>query len=122
MSGFWQLICAFGKALGLTVAIEIPICLLFFRKTRRLCLRSATVCLLMNLITNPLLNLILLLTYRAFGGSVTAYYIALALSEAAAVVAEAFILHITVEDSPRRAFLISFVLNCTSFFIGLAVG
>ncbi len=122
MSGFWQLICAFGKALGLTVAVELPICLLFFRKTRRLCVTAATVCLLMNLITNPLLNLILLLAYWAFGGSITAYYIALALLEAAAVAAEAFILHITVEDSRRRAFWVSLILNCSSFFIGLAVG
>lgn len=122
MNGLCQLLGALGKALGLTLAIELPVCLLFFRKTRRLCLRSAAVCLLMNLITNPLLNLILLLTYRASGGSITAYYIALPLLEAAAVAAEAFILHVTVEDSRRRALCVSLILNCFSFFIGLAVG
>ena len=41
MSGAWRILGIFSRALALTVAIELPLCLLFFRKPGRLCLRAA---------------------------------------------------------------------------------
>lgn len=48
-------------ALGLTLAVELPLGALMFRRPRERCLHAVVAVLLMNIATNPTLNLALLL-------------------------------------------------------------
>lgn len=122
MSDTLRLLGTFGRAAGLTVAVELPLCLLFFHKTARQSLMAALAALLMNLLTNPLLNLLLLLFYRASGESLAVYYTALALGELAVVAAEAAILRAMLDASKKRAFAASLALNAASFLFGFFIG
>lgn len=122
MSDTLRLLGTFGRAAGLTIAVELPLCLLFFHKTARQSLVAALASLLMNLLTNPLLNLFLLLVYRSSGESLAVYYTALALGELAVVAAEAVILRAMLDAPAKRAFAASLALNAASFLIGLSLG
>ncbi len=121
MSGAWRILGIFSRALALTVAIELPLCLLFFRKPGRLCLRAALTALLMNIVTNPILNLALLLIYQVSGGSRAAYYLSLAVGEVAVVAVEAIIMCAALGASRRRAAMASVALNSASFLLGLII-
>ncbi|MBR0507731.1 MAG: hypothetical protein IJJ86_03900 [Clostridia bacterium] len=98
-------------ALLLTEAIEIPVCLLFGMRGKEL-----LIVLLANVITNPLVNALLLL-----GTAVTnlPYAVMLAALEVAAVVAEWLVYRSLTEA--KRPFLISLAANAASFGAGLII-
>lgn len=73
------------------------------------------ICLIAN-ITNPIVNLVLLLV--SVTGSYPLYYGAAILLEAAALVYEAFLYRYMGGVTVKRAFLISAVCNAASLFIG----
>lgn len=110
-----KLIFPLLRALAITLASELAVSLVFIRshvaRTREL-LVTVT---LMNLITNPALNLALILvtTYAR-----ATYYPTLVAGEAIVFSAEALILHLTLRLSGSRAALVSLILNLSSFLIG----
>lgn len=101
-------------ALGLTLAVELPLGALLFCRPRELCLRAVVTVLLMNIATNPTLNLALLLA-----GTVhrTVFVV---LGEAAVVAVEMLVLRRALGVAHGRAFLSSLLLNTASFTVGLA--
>ena len=75
-------------------------------------------CLLANLLTNPALNLLLLLIGGPFP---RLYWPALVLLELAAVAAEAWVYRSLTDWPRRRAFLLSLGLNAASFGLGALI-
>ncbi len=113
-----KLVFSLLRALALTLATELAMSLVFIHshveRTRDL-LVTVT---LMNLITNPALNLALILV-TAYARA--AYYPTLVAGEAIVFSAEALILHLTLRLSGSRAALVSLILNLSSFLIGTLV-
>ena len=98
-------------ALVLTVAIECGLSLIF--RSRQL-----TYCVfLCNLLTNPLLNLILIL-YLTFIGQ-EFYPVVVGILEMVVVVVEAFIIKLMTDCRLVKAFGQSLLFNAASFGIGL---
>lgn len=74
---------------------------------------------LCNLLTNPLLNLLLLLSGQWLGQG--AYYPCLVLLETMAVLAEAWVYSLLGGVSRRKALWMSLLLNAFSFLLGLVL-
>ena len=74
---------------------------------------------LVNMLTNPLVNLILM-AWVSFAvlPVMPYYYILLGILEAAAFIAEAFLYHKMGDFGIRKAFFASFCLNAASFSFG----
>ena len=99
--------------LAVTVAAEGLIMLLLFRSWRYVyhsCLA--------NLLTNPSLNVLLVIAVGLFGES--AYLATLIPLELLAVVAEAFVYRLLCGFRIKRAIAVSGLLNVSSFAIGFA--
>ena len=73
--------------------------------------------ILINVLTNPLLNLALLLLF-ALTGSYTAYAAGVVIGEAAVFVGEAFLLRALCTKTLKRAFLVSTAVNAVSLVLG----
>ena len=106
-----QLIVWFFLALILTILVECGLSLLF--RSRQLTY-SVFLC---NLLTNPLLNLLLIL-YATFIGE-NYYYIVLGFLEIVVVGVEAYVIALMTDARPRKALLLSLFFNAASFGIGL---
>jgi len=98
-------------SLVLTIAVECGLSL-FFRSKQL----SYSV-LLCNLLTNPLLNFILLIVVYVWGPE--PYLIVLAVLEVAAVVVETFVIRLMNSYSTLRAFALALLFNAASFCVGL---
>lgn len=107
-----NLLFVFLRNLVVTAAVE-GAAVLCVRRDKRFLFYS----LLCNLLTNPLVNLLLILSVWWLGGS--AYYPALALLEVLAVAAEAVVYHRLGGLSKRVSLWLSLLLNALSFLAGL---
>lgn len=97
----------------LTELIECGITLFF--KSKQL---TYTV-FLCNLLTNPLLNLILVLYVTWFG---RVHYLEVVLIlEVCVVIVEAFIINLMMQYKRSRAILLSLLINVSSYTIGLII-
>lgn len=101
----------FLRAFLLTQAVELPCGLLFGGK------RALWPVFLCNMLTNPLMNLLLLLGTWAMGAE--AYVPLLAVLEAAVVAGEALLLRAMCGFSLVKALMASLTLNAASFCTGL---
>ena len=105
------------KNLLLTVLIEGALVLIFTKKRE-----TAYHSVLVNMLTNPLVNLILI-----FWGSfvllptVPYYYIATAVLEIAAVITEWPLYYKMGDFGVKKAFFVSFGLNAASYSFGLLI-
>lgn len=98
--------------LVLTILIELFVLFLLGFKDKRLYLAIT----LINLITNPILNITIFLSHNlinSFG-----YFYVLFL-EALVVVSEYLMLKLTFKQSKIQFFRLSFVLNASSFLFGI---
>jgi len=98
----------------LTIAVEGALTFLIFRKVRYL-----YYVLLLNILTNPLLNFIMLLYYSYIG--MNHYYILLYVLEVVVVIVEGFIFAKLTDIKIPKALLVSLVLNVGSYLFGLWV-
>lgn len=103
------------KNLLMTVLIEGTLVLIFLKKTSAL-YHSV----LVNMLTNPLLNFCLLL-WASFVPlpAVPFYYVATAVLEIGAFVTEGFLYHKMGDFGLKKAFFASLLLNAASFLCGL---
>ncbi len=106
----------FALALVLTVAAEGLIALVWQRR-----LRVVYASVLCNLLTNPALNLALLLLAAPAPGRDWIYYLGLAVGEIAAVFIEAAVYQSLCRWKFTFALLFSAVLNAASFGLGFLV-
>jgi len=119
---FLVLASASRLELGLTIAVEAPIVWALSRPLRLDRRRAALVCGLVNLITQPLLYLVLT---RAPIVGVLQWRVAFAACELAVWIAEALLYLASLEDLRRarhalaKAFGLSLAANATSALIGL---
>ena len=102
---------ALAAALGLTIALELPVCLAFGMRKRGL-----LVCVLVNVLTNPLANLLrdVLVLYA----HVPDIPVVIAV-EAAAVIVEGFFYKRAAEA--RLPYLVSLAANAVSFGLGTVI-
>ena len=98
----------------ITVTIEGAAILIIFRQKR-----YVYYSFLCNLLTNPALNLILLITVRTLGEG--SYYPTLLLSEIAAVFIEAAVYNYLCGFGMRKSLLLSAFLNTLSFAAGVLI-
>lgn len=106
--GYW----VFPVSLAATILIEGGIVALWFHKRDYIYYS-----LLCNLLTNPALNVLLLIVVRVWG---TAYYtVALAALEIAVVLIEARVMGLLCGFRPAKALLVSCAMNAGSFLTGL---
>jgi hypothetical protein len=98
-------------AFCVTMATEIAISLLF--RSRRLCYAV----LLGNLLTNPALNLVLLIYLYLVGQS--GYFTLLVILELVVIVVEAIVIHLVAELIWPKAFGLSVLFNTVSFLVGM---
>ena len=101
-------------ALALTVVIEAALALLLGVRT----VRGQLIVLLMNVITNPILNAIL--TVVSFYISPTAYYYFLVPLELVIVLVEGRIFK-SMLPLKMNPYLFSFLLNAGSYFLGTGI-
>ena len=102
-------------ALLLTLVIELPLAIAIKKK------QAFLPALLGNLLTNPLVNLILTAALAYLGKA--AYYILLPILEISAFVLEGFLYHAFIPSlSKKNALLFSLLLNFISFGVGLLIG
>ena len=101
----------FLAAFVLTVLIECGIAFCF--KSKRL-VYTVFLC---NLLTNPALNLLLLVYYNYISQSY--YWLVVAALEICVVVIEAFIIRAMMTYAFKKAALLSLLFNVSSFFVGL---
>lgn len=109
---------SFGEALLLTVAVEAAVAWLLGLRSWK----EQVVLLLVNVITNPSLNL--LVNALAFFGVYAVrspYDPMLLLMEAAVVVGEAATLRLALKKSPARCLLISLAANLASWLTGALI-
>lgn len=98
----------------LTILIEGLVAVLLFR-SREMVYYS----FLCNLLTNPTLNLLLLVAVRLWGYS--AYGFVLLILELAAIFVEAYVLKLLCRFSNRRAVAVSGFLNVLSCVMGMLI-
>jgi len=98
----------------LTVVIECSVILVIFRQKK-----YVYFCLLNNLLTNPALNLLLLLSVNLFG--LRAYYFVLIPVEIAVVFIEAAVYNYICGFGMKKAILLSLFLNAISFTVGALI-
>lgn len=105
----------FSISLGLTLAIEVPLSLLFgVRKKGLICV------ILVNVLTNPAVVFLLLLV-RTFG-TAELYYVWKIGLELAVIVTEFLIYRAFREELPvKKPLLMSVALNLCSYGIGLGI-
>ena len=103
------------SALLLTLAIEVPLGALLIKRKD-----SVIPLILINVLTNPALNLILTLTLL-LSRSYTVYWIAVAIGEAAVFVGEGFLIRATCDLQLKRSIIISTVINAASLLLGSAI-
>ena len=101
----------FLAAFALTVLIECTLAALF--KSKRL-VYAVFLC---NLLTNPPLNLLLLIYYNYI--SQNYYWLAVAILEITVVVIEAFALRALMKYTFKKTLLLSLLFNACSFSAGL---
>ncbi len=101
----------FFKALAFTLIIEIALIGLITRKQRFI-----YPCFLVNLLTNPLLNLLLFLLVPALGNNY--YYQLLIILELAVIISEGLLYAYMLAISKKAALGLSLLLNIISYFIG----
>lgn len=101
--------------LTLTVAVETVVAIIIGVKG----LRQYTVILLMNILTNPLINIALHLLSAHWTAGRAPFYFIILLSEAAVVFAEGMILKFFSRQLPVKPLLLSFILNLSSYLTGL---
>ena len=104
---------AWMAALVLTVVIEGAIVLAIFRKPRFLYYSF-----LMNLLTNPALNLCVFLAMTFFGVS---YWVVVGIGELAVLVVEAILANKLMQLSWPRSLLLSLLTNATSMLAGIVL-
>lgn len=109
MNGLFSYIISLAAAFALTAAAEGAIVLAIFRKPL-----FVYYSLLWNLLTNPALNLCLLLA--AYCGA--AYAPSVLIGEICVVVAEALLIRMLLGLPPVKAALLSLLLNAASFLLG----
>ena len=105
------------KNLLLTVLIEGAL-VLVFAKSRETVYHSV----LVNMLTNPLVNLVLI-SWGSFVSlpAVPYYYIATAFLEIAAVITEWLLYYKMGDFGIKKAFFASFLLNAASYSFGLLI-
>ncbi len=101
--------------LTLTVAAETIIAIIIGVKG----LRQYTIILLMNILTNPLINIALHLLSVHWTAGRAPFYFVILLSEAAVVFIEGMILKKLSGQLPMKPFILSFILNLSSYLTGL---
>ena len=103
------------SALLLTLAIEVPLGALLIKR------RGAVIPLiLINVLTNPALNLALTLLF-ALTKSISLYWIAVAIGEAAVFIGEGLLLRKLCDLPLKRAIIISTAINAVSLVFGSAI-
>lgn len=103
-------------ALVLTLAIELLIGGIWWRRWRTL-----VDVFLVNMLTNPIINIEMTAVSAALGGMTAVYWVILAVSEAAVVAAEGILLHKMLQRPLGRTMLFSLTANFASYFIGWLV-
>ncbi len=112
---FLPIIALFG-ALLLTVAVEGVIMALATKSVTKV--KASLLC---NLLTNPLLNALLMLGTYIFCWTTESigYYIALFVLEVAVVIVEGKVYScLNAFQSDKKAYIASFALNLSSFLVG----
>ena len=106
------------RNLLLTVLIEGALVLVFIRKKE-----TVYHSVLVNMLTNPLVNLFLLL-WASFVSlpEIPYYYLATAFLEIAAVATEWMLYYKMGDFGIKKAFFASFLLNAASFSFGFLIG
>ena len=106
---FLVIICA------LTCIIEIiP---LLFLKNRRQLIKTSLLC---NVITNPIMNIILAI-FAVYVTNLTAYTGIVIVMEIAVIMFEAFIFYNLIEESIKKCVVISVIINICSFIVGFLI-
>ena len=96
--------------LALSIGIEGVLVYALFR-SKQVCYAS----LLCNLLTNPILNLLLFIVLRFQTGL---YWPALVMLELAVVLAEAYVYRLLLDMTTKRALGVSLLLNAVSYGVG----
>lgn len=107
-----ELIVSLLHTLTLTVLIE-GIAIIYFKPHKRVLLASV----LGNILTNPLLNIALIIIGVKCGNTV--YATAVICGELLAIIVETKVYRVLTGLSVRRCFLISMLANCISYFTGV---
>jgi len=102
------------RAFAITAALEAIVMLLMFRNGR-----YVYYSLLCNMLTNPAMNVILVILVMALGHEY--YYICLALLEFIVLFIEAYVLRVLAGFTWKKAFFTSFLLNVISLSAGLLI-
>lgn len=101
-------------ALGLTLAVELPLSAVWWRKS------SAVVdVLLVNMLTNPLINVALWAVAVALDGRPPLYWVILAALEVTVVAVEGLLLGKLRRVTALRGLIFAAVANVISYFTGL---
>ena len=103
------------KCLFFTILIEIVVGLIIGIRNKR----DLLIILLVNVFTNPLVTSIPTLIYISWGS--TPYIISLILLELFAFVSEGFIYKKVLNYKKINPFIISLILNLSSYLIGLLI-
>ena len=100
------------RPLLLTIAVECSIILLIYRR-----FKYAYYVMLLNVLTNPALNLIMLFyfTYKGYTG----YYMLLYVLEAAVVITEGLIFARLADKKAWEGLVVSMALNMSSYLFGV---
>jgi hypothetical protein len=107
-------------ALLLTLVVEVPVAWAMGLRGRR----PLTAVILVNLITNPLVNYVVFafaVSYPELAQNTGLYYALVAVLEVLVVIAEWRLLLWVLGGSSRRLLLTSLVMNAASFGIGAAI-
>jgi hypothetical protein len=101
-------------ALGLTWAVECTVALIWFKK------RGAVwAVFLVNMLTNPLINVEMALVAYSQGLRTPVYWAILAASELAVVAVEGILLSAMLKITKKKALLFSLIANVLSYFTGV---
>lgn len=101
-------------ALGLTLAFELTVAAVWWRRCNAL-----VPVLLVNVLTNPPLNVIMSQVMLSRGGRDVLYWCVLATAEVSVVFIEGFLLAGMLRVGRKKALLFALVANAVSYFSGV---
>ena len=103
------------SALLLTLAIEVPLGTLLIKRKD-----SLIPMILINVLTNPALNLTLTIIF-SLTQSISLYWIAVLIGEIAVFIGEGFLIRVMCDIQFKRSIIISTVINAASLILGSAI-